>query len=222
MAGKKNERANQRPGGVLKGSSKATKSRGKKQSNVTEAGPQEKTTTAVAEATVPAPRVEQPKPEESRSEATTSPTIPVVDLEALRKPAQEAKAALDVALGEARQLTERAEAIRSQAKAAFATALAPYREACKKAGVTSEFEGGRRSAVSERVSFVVEERGSSVVIAVKGRPETEEVFSLSELNASISKVAYGYTDKHVGPREVVGNKGGTLSNKLRAVLDGAK
>ena len=36
--------------------------------------------------------------------------------------------------------------------------------------------------------------------------------------ASIGKAAYAYTDKHVGPRERVGNKGGTLSNRLRALL----
>ncbi|MCX5800888.1 MAG: hypothetical protein NTX17_05815 [Candidatus Eisenbacteria bacterium] len=34
--------------------------------------------------------------------------------------------------------------------------------------------------------------------------------------------AYAYTDKHVGPRERVGNKGGTLGNRLRAVMAGKK
>ena len=33
-------------------------------------------------------------------------------------------------------------------------------------------------------------------------------------------VAYAYTDKHVGPRERVSNKGGTLGNRLRAVMAG--
>jgi hypothetical protein len=31
-------------------------------------------------------------------------------------------------------------------------------------------------------------------------------------------LSYAYTDKHVGPRERVENKGGTLGNKLRAVM----
>jgi len=52
----------------------------------------------------------------------------------------------------------------------------------------------------------------------KGRPETEEVIPLAALKESINKAAYGYTDKHVGPKEEVGNKGGSLSNRLRAVL----
>jgi len=38
------------------------------------------------------------------------------------------------------------------------------------------------------------------------------------LKKSISKAAYAYTDKHLGPKEKIGNKGGSLSNRLRAVL----
>jgi len=34
------------------------------------------------------------------------------------------------------------------------------------------------------------------------------------------KAAYAYTEKHVGPRERVGNKGGTLGNRLRAMMAG--
>jgi hypothetical protein len=35
-------------------------------------------------------------------------------------------------------------------------------------------------------------------------------------------VAHVYTNKHVGPRERVGNKGATLGNRLRAVMAGKK
>jgi hypothetical protein len=45
---------------------------------------------------------------------------------------------------------------------------------------------------------------------------------LAALKASVNKAAYAYTDKHVGPRERVGNKGGTLGNRLRAVMAGKK
>jgi len=38
------------------------------------------------------------------------------------------------------------------------------------------------------------------------------------VKASINKAAYAYTDKHLGPKEEIGNKGGSLSNRLRAVL----
>ena len=51
---------------------------------------------------------------------------------------------------------------------------------------------------------------------------SEELIPLATLKASIGKAAYGYTDKHVGPRDRVGNKGGTLGNKLRAVMAGKK
>ncbi len=42
---------------------------------------------------------------------------------------------------------------------------------------------------------------------------------LAALKESINKAAYAYSDKHVGPKEKVGNKGGSLSNRLRAVLN---
>jgi len=38
------------------------------------------------------------------------------------------------------------------------------------------------------------------------------------LEQSIGKAALAYAEKHVGPRERWGNKQGTISNKLRAVL----
>ncbi len=39
---------------------------------------------------------------------------------------------------------------------------------------------------------------------------------MADLKASINKAAY--TDKHLGPREEIGNRGGSLSNRLRALL----
>jgi hypothetical protein len=57
---------------------------------------------------------------------------------------------------------------------------------------------------------------------VKGKPESEELISLAALKALIGKAAYAYTDKHVGPRERVGNKGGTLGNRLRAAMAGKR
>ena len=46
--------------------------------------------------------------------------------------------------------------------------------------------------------------------------------SPAAVEGSVNNVAYAYTDKHVGPRERVGNKGGTLSNRLRAVMAGKR
>jgi hypothetical protein len=108
--------------------------------------------------------------------------------------------------------------VAAEAKDAYRAALAPYREACRKAGVACEYEGGRSANVSEKVSFLVEKTDKGVRVLVKGRPETEEVIPLADLKASINKAAYAFTEKHIGPREEVGNKGGSLSNRLRAVL----
>ena len=50
----------------------------------------------------------------------------------------------------------------------------------------------------------------------------KEQILVDESKASGNTVAYAYTDKHVGPRERVGNKGGTLGNRLRAVMAGKR
>jgi hypothetical protein len=41
---------------------------------------------------------------------------------------------------------------------------------------------------------------------------------LAALKQSINRAAYAYTEKHLGPKEEIGNKGGSLSNRLRAVM----
>ena len=72
--------------------------------------------------------------------------------------------------------------------------------------------------VSDRVSFLVERVvGKGVRINIAGKPDSAEVITDTVLNQSVNRVAYGYTDKHCGPREKVGNKGGTLYNKIKAV-----
>ncbi len=46
---------------------------------------------------------------------------------------------------------------------------------------------------------------------LEGRPETKEVIPTKVLKDSVTKAAYAYTGKHIGPKERVGNKGGSLS-----------
>ena len=145
-----------------------------------------------------------------------------LDLDALRKPVLAARAKLEAAEGEAKQLAEKAQVAVAQAKQAYHEALAPYREACHKAGVDCEFPGGRSENVSPKVSFIVEKADKGIRVMVKGKPESEELIPLAALKASVNKAAYGYTDKQVGLRERVGNKGGTLGNRLRAVMAGKK
>ena len=57
-----------------------------------------------------------------------------------------------------------------------------------------------------------------VRVTVKGQPKTEELIPLTTLKESINKAAYAYTDKHLGPKGAIANKGGPLSNRLRAAV----
>ena len=152
------------------------------------------------------------------AKAPKKPEAAPVDLEALRKPVDEAKTALATTEAEAHELTEKARGLVAGAKETYHLALTPYREACRKAKVPCEFEGGRGGNVSEKVTFLVEKVEKGVRVTVKGKPDTEEVIPMAALKESINKAAYSYTDRVCGPREKVGNKGGSLSNRLRAVL----
>jgi hypothetical protein len=144
--------------------------------------------------------------------------VPVPDLEPLRKPVEGARAAVVAAEAEAREVAEKARALVAGAKEAYRKALVPYRAACRKAGQPCEYGGGRSANVSEKVSFEVERVEKGVRVVVKGRPDTEEVIPITALRESINSCAYQYAERHCGPREKVGNKGGSLSNRLRAVL----
>lgn len=167
-----------------------------------------------------APAVKAAKPKETapKAENPAEPKVSQAELDALRKPVEAAKGGLEKAQAEAKTLTEKARAVVAEAKDAFRAALTPYREACHKAGVACEYEGGRSANVSEKVSFLVEKTDKGVRVMVKGQPKTEEVIPLAALKESINKAAYAFTEKHLGPKEEVGNKGGSLSNRLRAVL----
>jgi len=158
---------------------------------------------AKAKKTSAAPRAERPK----------------VDMEAFRKPVADAKSRLDKAQAEEKELIENAQVPVAEAREAFLKALVPYRDACRKAKAPCEFSGSRGENVSEKVKFVVEKADKGVRVMVKGKPKTEEVIPLAALKESINKAAYAYTNKHLGPKEEIGNKGGSLSNRLRAVLN---
>jgi hypothetical protein len=57
-------------------------------------------------------------------------------------------------------------------------------------------------------------------VLISGAGQQRGGHPLVALKESINKAAYAYTDNHVAPKEEVGNKGGCLSNHLRAVLSG--
>jgi predicted type IV restriction endonuclease len=96
--------------------------------------------------------------------------------------------------------------------------LWPVRRKPRRVRPESARPKGKGTSISERVAFEVKQTSDGVRIAVKGRPDTAEVVPLARLRESIAAVAYGYTEKHIGPRARVGNKGGTLSNRLRDLL----
>jgi len=144
---------------------------------------------------------------------------PSVDLEPLKKKVLEAEGELTKAKNEANALHMQAKGVEEAAKKAYAEVLAPYREACRKAGVKCEFSGGHSASVSERVRFIVEKAEGGIRVMIEGRPETDEVITTKALKESINKAAYAYTEKHLGPKEKIGNKGGGLSNRLRKVFE---
>jgi len=140
------------------------------------------------------------------------------DLEALRSKAGEAKAAFDAAAKEAESQRAKADEAEAGAKKIYVEALAPYREACRKAGVECEFAGARAANKTPAVRFLVEKVAGGIKVAIKDRPETEEVIARKDLDASINKAAEAYVTKFIGDRQAIGNKQGSLSNRLRAVL----
>ena len=147
-------------------------------------------------------------------------TAPPPDLEPLRKDALEAQAALVQAKAEAERLRQQAREIERVAKEAYARTVAPYREACKKAGIPCEFSGGRSASITERVRFIVEKAEGGIRVMIEGRPETDEIIPTKTLEESVNKAAYAYTERHLGPKKKIGNKGGGLSNRIRRVFLG--
>jgi hypothetical protein len=106
-----------------------------------------------------------------------------------------------------------AKAAVADAKARYAATVTGYRQLCHRAGIACEYGRTRTGNVSARVTFLVEKSAKGVKVAVQGRPETEEVIPMAVLKQSVNKAGYGYTDKHLGPRDKVGNKGGRGYNR---------
>jgi type IV secretory pathway VirJ component len=130
-------------------------------------------------------------------------------LAALRKPVLDADAALNKAETEAKALVDKAVDLVTQAMNAYREAMAAYREACRKAGVECEFSVGDSENESQKLTFIVEKADNGVRVLVRGKPKTEDIVPLAILKATIRKAAQAHTGKRVGPRERVGNKGGS-------------
>jgi len=141
------------------------------------------------------------------------------NLEALKGKAKDAQESLEEARAEAGKFQEQGKVLVDAAKEVYLTALEPYREACRQAGVECEFEGGRAQNKTAMVRFLVEKVEKGIKVTVKGKPDTEETIPFKALKESVSKEAYAYTDKHIGPKVEIGNKGGGLANRLKAALN---
>ncbi len=164
----------------------------------------------VESATAPAATTATPA-----SPATPS---PIATLDLLKQGVEHAKAQLDAAEAKAKMLEEEGRALVAAAKMTFQIALAPLRLACRTAGVACEHGRARAADVSEKISFAIEKVEGGLKVTVKGRPETGEVISSAALNESPNKAAAVYCAKHVGDPSIVGNKKGSLGNRLRAAL----
>jgi hypothetical protein len=145
------------------------KTKGKKAAGSTKSPPRKG-----GAAKAPAEKAAKPKEAAPKAEKAVEPKVSKAELDALRKPVEEAKGRMEKAQTEAKALAEKARAVVTEAKDAYRTALAPYREACHKAGVACEYEGGRSANVSEKVSFLVEKTVSGQATAwLTGRSTAE-------------------------------------------------
>lgn len=78
---------------------------------------------------------------------------------------------------------------------------------------------GKKGAKStDRVRFLVERVKRGVKVTIDGRPKTATIISNSVLEDSVCQAAYAYTEKWIGPRSEIGNKGGGLYNRIRQAL----
>jgi len=140
------------------------------------------------------------------------------DLTPLKAKAEEAKKELTRAENEAAALRAQAKSTEAAAKKAYVEAVAPYRDACRKAGVKCEFAGSRAQNVAPAVRFLVEKVKDGVKVAIKGKAKSEEVIPAAKLKESIGRAAFGYCERKLGPESQYGKKWAGLSNRLRAAL----
>ena len=143
---------------------------------------------------------------------------PPANLDALKAVAKGAQAGLDKAKAEAEGLRKKAAEVESKAKDAYRVAVAPYRDACRKAGVECEFAGAKAPPVAPRVRFLVERVKGGIKVAIKGKPKTEEVIPDATLRKSVGRAAFDYCERALGPVSQYGNKHAGLSQRFRIVL----
>jgi len=145
--------------------------------------------------------------------------VPAAELAELKKVAETAKSEFEKARLEADTMRQKACELEAAAKETYREAVAPYRDACRKAGIECEFAGGRSAPVAPRVRFLLEKTSSGIKVTVKDRPETENVIPNGELKASVMKAARKYCEEAVGPEKEQGKKFAGLYGRLRKLFN---
>ncbi len=144
---------------------------------------------------------------------------PKVDLAALKARAEEGKAGLDKTRKDADALREKAKAVEVAAKKAYAEALAPYRDACRKAGKKCDLPGIKAPSTLPRARFLIERVKGGLKVAIKDKPKSEEVIPDKKLKESIWRAARDYCARHFG-KEWTGGRARGLGLRFQAALAG--
>jgi leucyl aminopeptidase (aminopeptidase T) len=145
--------------------------------------------------------------------------VPPSELAELKKAAENAKSEFEKAKSEAEALRKEAAELEAAAKTTYRDVVAPYRDACRKAGIECEFTGGRSAPVAPRVRFLLEKTDKGIKVMVKDRPETENVIPNGEMKASVMKAARKYCEEAVGPEKEQGKKFAGLYGRLRKLFN---
>jgi hypothetical protein len=114
------------------------------------------------------------------------------------------------------RISEAAKMLANDVSTNFKTVILP-RLMIEKANKEEYIKEHPTKRVSAVAKFMVSRVPNGVRVIISGLPESEEVIPEQTLKDSVNRAAYAYTEKHCGPRSVVGNKGGGLYNKIRAI-----
>jgi hypothetical protein len=136
------------------------------------------------------------------------------DLDATRKAALDAQAALKKAGSEATALVDKAAHLVARASSAYREAVAAYREACRKAGVECECPVGSSEQEDSGLAFVVETTDDGARVIVKGKPGPKDIVPLAILKATLLAASLLHSEETLRPRRRARNKGGNGGEKV--------
>jgi len=80
--------------------------------------------------------------------------------------------------------------VEATAKKAYAEAFAPYRDACRKAGVKCELPGIEAPSTLPRARFLIKRVKGGLKVTIKDRPKAEEIIADKTLNETIWRAAH--------------------------------